>query len=74
MLLPEKIESSETKYKSKLEEFFIEIYDVLLLPSHGIDHHKRVWYYAVEILNQLNDHPDPVIQWFFAELKNELSE
>ena len=56
MLLPEKIESSETKYKSKLEEFFSEIYDASLLPSHGIDHHKRVWYYAVEILNQLNDH------------------
>lgn len=55
MLLSEKIASSETKYKKILEEFFSRIYPDSFLPSHGIDHHRRVWYYAKEILNQLND-------------------
>ena len=56
MLLSEKIASSETKYKKILEEFFRGIFDISFLPSHGIDHHWRVWHYAKEILDQLADH------------------
>jgi HD superfamily phosphodiesterase len=56
MLLSEKIASSETKYKKKLEEFFGCIFDISFLPSHGIDHHRRVWHYAKEILDQLAYH------------------
>jgi HD superfamily phosphodiesterase len=56
MLLSEKIATSESKYKKILEDFFISIYSATYLPSHGIDHHRRVWHYAKEILDQLNNH------------------
>jgi HD superfamily phosphodiesterase len=56
MLLPEKIAASEMKYKRLLEEFFRVTFDTSFLPSHGIDHHGRVWHYAKEILHSLNDH------------------
>ena len=49
MLLSGKIASSEAKYKNILENFFREIVDISFLPSHGIDHHRRVWEYAKEI-------------------------
>jgi HD superfamily phosphodiesterase len=53
MPLSDKIASSEAKYRNILEEFFVKIYDDSYLPSHGIDHHRRVWKYAKEILVQL---------------------
>jgi len=53
MNLPEIIISAENQYKRILEEFFISVYDEKLLPSHGIDHHRRVWSYAREILNTI---------------------
>ncbi len=56
MLLSEKISSSESKYLKILEEFFNTIFNTFLLPSHGIDHHKRVWYYAKEIMKDLDAH------------------
>ena len=43
------IESAEKQYKQILEEFFISVYDESLLPSHGIDHHRRVWKYSKEL-------------------------
>jgi hypothetical protein len=46
MDLPAIIESAEIQYKQILEDFFISFYDESLLPSHGIDHHRRVWAYA----------------------------
>jgi HD superfamily phosphodiesterase len=56
MPLSEKIASSESLYKKILEEFFSGISDSSFLPSHGIDHHKRVWYYAKEIMKKLEIH------------------
>jgi HD superfamily phosphodiesterase len=56
MLLSEKIASSETRYRNILEEFFRKVFIISILPSHGIDHHRRVWKYAKDILHQLNDH------------------
>jgi HD superfamily phosphodiesterase len=56
MLPFEKIASSESKYMKILEEFFNVIFDCSFLPSHGIDHHKRVWYYAKEIMMKLDIH------------------
>jgi HD superfamily phosphodiesterase len=44
------IESAEKKYKQILEEFFISVYPEITLSSHGIDHHRRVWKYAQELL------------------------
>jgi HD superfamily phosphodiesterase len=53
MHLSEKIASSEAKYKKILEEIFNRVFDTSFLPSHGLDHHRRVWLYAVEVLNHL---------------------
>ena len=44
------IESAEKQYKQILEEYFISVYNERSLPSHGIDHHRRVWKYSREIL------------------------
>jgi len=44
------IESAELRFKQILEVFFISIYDDKTLSSHGIDHHRRVWIYAKELL------------------------
>jgi HD superfamily phosphodiesterase len=44
------IKSAEDKYKQKLELFFTGIYNDKILPSHGLDHHRRVWNYTKEIL------------------------
>jgi HD superfamily phosphodiesterase len=44
------IESAEKQYKQILEEYFVSVYNVRSLPSHGIDHHRRVWIYSQEIL------------------------
>jgi hypothetical protein len=44
------IESAERQFRQILEEYFISIYDEKSLPSHGIDHHRRVWNNAKEIL------------------------
>jgi HD superfamily phosphodiesterase len=47
------IESAEIKYKQILEDFFISFYDERLLPSHGIDHHRRVWIYSKELVSRI---------------------
>jgi len=51
MDLSESIKSAEDTYRQNLEEFFISVYNERSLPSHGIDHHRRVWGYSKEILN-----------------------
>ena len=45
------VESAEIQFKEILEDFFITIYDERSLSSHGIDHHRRVWKYAKELLH-----------------------
>ena len=44
------IESAEKQYKQILEEYFISVYNERSLPSHGIDHHRRVWKYSGKLL------------------------
>jgi HD superfamily phosphodiesterase len=44
------VESAEHQFKQILEDFFITRYDERSLASHGIDHHRRVWNYAKELL------------------------
>ena len=53
MPLAEKIYSSEEKYKSPLEDFFYKVFPSGYLPSHNLDHHKRVWKNAKILLNSL---------------------
>ncbi len=57
---------AEEKYKNKLEEFFKSVYDEKSLCSHGIDHHRRVWNYAKELLLS-NDNKDVINESGFPE-------
>jgi len=41
---------AEKKYLQTLEEFFTRIWGKTRLFSHDIDHHRRVWHYAKELL------------------------
>ena len=50
MNLTDTIESAELRFKQILEDFFISNYDDKYLTSHGINHHRRVWSYAKELL------------------------
>jgi len=68
MPLSDKIASSEAKFKGILEEYFLKIYDVSYLPSHGIDHHRRVWHYGKEILNHLDNQGLEFSQSFVDQL------
>lgn len=44
------IESAENQFTQILEGFFVSIYDEKLLPSHGLNHHRRVWTTAKELI------------------------
>ena len=61
MNLTVSIESAELKFRQILEDFFVSVYDEKDLFSHGIDHHRRVWSYAKELLSiplrQYNSRP-----------------
>jgi len=50
------IESAEHQFKQILEEFFISVYNEKTLPSHGIEHHRRVWRYARELVINIEQH------------------
>ena len=43
--------SAELRFRQILEDFFISVYDERSLPSHGISHHRRVWSFAMELLD-----------------------
>ena len=51
MNLTASIESAELMFKQILEDFFVSVYDKKNLYSHGIDHHRRVWRYARDLLS-----------------------
>ena len=55
MNLKQIIESAEEKYLKILEEFFAEKWGKTLLYSHNIDHHRRVWLYAKELLTEIGN-------------------
>jgi len=55
MSISEKIISAEKKYKQILEDFFIKKWAKTILYSHDLDHHRRVWYYAKEILTETGE-------------------
>lgn len=52
MELPQLLASAEKKYKNRLEEFFAGVFSNTTLFSHGIDHHRRVWSFAKELIAQ----------------------
>jgi hypothetical protein len=51
MKLTVSVESAELKLRQILEDFFVSVYDEKNLFSHGINHHRRVWNYAKELLS-----------------------
>jgi len=54
MNLTRSIELAEKKYRDFLEDFFNEKWGKTTLCSHGIEHHRRVWQYAKELLNYIS--------------------
>jgi HD superfamily phosphodiesterase len=50
MDLSREILTAETRFLAKLEEFFLLYFPGTKLESHGLDHHRRVWTYAKELL------------------------
>jgi HD superfamily phosphodiesterase len=55
MRLSDNIHSAEHRFRKPLEEFFNSVYDENKLYSHGLDHHRRVWNYARELLLSSNN-------------------
>lgn len=54
MTLKEEITAAETNYRGKLERYFARIWGETYLPSHDLSHHRRVWNFAVEILEAIH--------------------
>lgn len=55
------IENAEKTFVKPLETFFRKIYDDEKFPSHGLEHHRRVWNYAKEILIYLDNYDQKFI-------------
>lgn len=51
-----KIQLAEKTFKYPLEIFFTETWGNTHLFSHDIDHHRRVWRYAKELLEEIDSH------------------
>ena len=54
MGVPELLKDAEFKYKKRLEDYFSLIFKDVIIPSHDLTHHKRVWIFAKELLQSLN--------------------
>lgn len=54
MVSLESISRIENKYIGLLEEFFTKVWKNTKLPSHNLDHHRRVWQLAKELLIAVN--------------------
>ncbi|HKK42276.1 MAG TPA: HD domain-containing protein, partial [Bacteroidales bacterium] len=62
------IESSEYRLKQVLEDYFVSEFDERSLPSHGLEHHRRVWEYCKEITVTLRKRGHPFKDLFFDNL------
>ena len=61
-----KIHCAEETYEGLLESYFVSIYPADKLISHGLEHHRRVWEYAKELLQYI-DNKDYTINKLFAQ-------
>lgn len=68
MSLTELIGTSEEKLLIPLEDFFRSYYRDNHLVSHGLDHHRRVWKYAKEILGQKSSKGAVFDKYFIEKL------
>lgn len=48
------LKEAETGFQKKLEDYFTSIFSETNIPSHDLNHHRRVWYYAKELLASLD--------------------
>jgi hypothetical protein len=48
--ITESINSIERSHKQHIEDFFLSVYPNNHLISHGLEHHRRVWAYAKEVI------------------------
>lgn len=48
--ITETVNIIEKSNKEQIENFFLSVYPLNHLVSHGLDHHRRVWEYAKELL------------------------
>jgi hypothetical protein len=61
MKYSEIIRKAEDSFLVSLEDFFTEIWGETNLPSHDLNHHRRVWEYSKEILEHgINFPVDPL--------------
>jgi hypothetical protein len=44
------LNSVEKSYKKQIETFFLTVYPLSHLVSHGLGHHRRVWKYAKQLM------------------------
>jgi hypothetical protein len=51
MDLSQEIISAETRFQQKLEEFFLFVFPSVIIESHDLSHHRRVWSYARDLLH-----------------------
>jgi HD superfamily phosphodiesterase len=56
MNIPELLKEAESIFKIKLELYFSLIFRDITLPSHDLNHHRRVWNNAKELVQSLNNH------------------
>ena len=68
MNLKRSVESAELLFEQILEDFFTSVYDEKSLSSHGIDHHRRVWNNAKELLSVKNDSKSNLLPQFTLKL------
>jgi HD superfamily phosphodiesterase len=54
MHVDDQVRYSEIELRNELEEFFNRKYPEGQLVSHGLDHHRRVWEFAKELLHYSN--------------------
>jgi HD superfamily phosphodiesterase len=54
-------ESAEQEFRPALEKFFIAVYNDGCPSSHDIEHHRRVWKYAKELLPHYKEIPLPEV-------------
>jgi hypothetical protein len=50
MDLTRQIQSAEKQFKQILEGYFASVYNEKILPSHGLNHHRRVWINARDLI------------------------
>jgi len=65
---PEIINSIEKSLKQQIETFFLSVYPVSHLVSHGLEHHRRVWEYAKELISNSGISQDESDPLFFRKI------